>query len=42
MVASLRGSLGTGKKEDESNTGRIWAPGFYCVTAHSCLARILK
>jgi len=42
MVASLQGSVGTGTKEDESSTGQVWAPGFYHVTAHSRLARILK
>jgi len=25
MVASLQGSVGTGTKEDESRTGRVWA-----------------
>jgi hypothetical protein len=38
MVASLRGSLGMGTKEDESSTGRIWAAGFHHVMACSCLA----
>jgi len=42
MVASLRGSVGTGTKEDESSTGRVWAAGFHHVTAHSRLARVLK
>jgi len=42
MLASLRGSVGTGTKEDESNTGRVWAAGFHHVTARSRLARILK
>jgi len=42
MVASLRGSVSTGTKEDESSTGRAWAAGFHHVTAHSRLARILK
>jgi hypothetical protein len=28
MVASLRGSVGMGTKEEESSTGRIWAAGF--------------
>jgi len=41
-MASLRGSVGTGTKEDESSTGRIWAAGFHHVTAHSRLAPILK
>ena len=42
MVASLRGSVGTGTKEDESSTGRVWAAGFHHVTAPSRLARVLK
>jgi len=41
MVARLRGSVGTGTK-DESSTGRVWAAGFHRVTAHSRLARVLK
>jgi hypothetical protein len=42
MVASLRGSVDTGTKEDESSTGRVWAAGFHHVTAHCRLARVLK
>ena len=42
MVAILRGSVGTGTKEDESSTGRVWATGFHHVTARSRLARVLK
>jgi hypothetical protein len=42
MVASLRGSVGTGTQEDESSTGRVWAAGFRHVTAHSRLARVFK
>jgi len=42
MMASLRGSMGTGTKEDESSTGRVWAAGFHHVTARSRLARVLK
>jgi hypothetical protein len=42
IVTSLLGSVGTGTKKDESSTGRVWAAGFYHVTAHSCLARVLK
>jgi len=42
MMASLRGSVGTGTKEDESSTGRFWAAGFRHVTARSRLARVLK
>jgi len=38
----LRGSVGTGTKEDESSNGRVWAAGFHHVTARSRLARILK
>jgi len=41
MVASLRGKVGTGRKEDESSTGRVWAARFQ-VTARSRLARVLK
>jgi len=28
--------MGTGTKEDESITGRVWAAGFHHVTARSC------
>jgi len=42
MVASLQGSVGTGKKEDESSTGRVWAAGFHHVTARSRLSSVLK
>jgi len=42
MEASLRGSVGTGTKDDESSTGRVWAAGFHHVTASSRLARVLK
>jgi hypothetical protein len=38
----LRGSVGTGAKEDESSTGRVWAAGFHHVTARSRLAGVLK
>jgi hypothetical protein len=34
--------VGTGTKEDESSTGRVWAAGFHHVTALSRLARVLK
>jgi hypothetical protein len=34
--------VGTGTKEDESSTGRVWAAGFHHVTARSRLARVLK
>jgi len=42
MVASLRGSMGTGTKEDESSTGHIWAAGFHHVMVCYYLARIFK
>jgi hypothetical protein len=42
MVASLQGSVGTGKKDDEASTWSIWAAGSHNVTAHSRLARVLK
>jgi len=42
MMASLRGSVGTGTKEGESSTGCVWAAGFHRVTASSRLARFLK
>ena len=42
MVASLRGSEGTGTMEGESSTGRVWAAGFHRVRARSGLARVLK
>ena len=35
----LRGSVGTGTKEDELSIGRFWTAGF---TARSRLARIFK
>jgi hypothetical protein len=38
----LLGSVGTGTKEDESSTGRVWAAGFHRVTVRSCLARVFK
>jgi hypothetical protein len=38
----LRGSMGTGTKEDESSTGRIWAAGFHRIMNRSCLAGVLK
>jgi len=41
MVASLRGSVGMGTKE-ESSTGRVLAAVFHHVTVRSRLARILK
>jgi len=42
MVATLRGSVGTGTKEDESSTGRVWPAGFHHVTASCRLARVFK
>jgi hypothetical protein len=44
MEASSAGkrSVGTGTKEDESSTGRVWAAGFHHVAAPSRLARVLK
>jgi len=42
MVASLLGSVGTGKKEGESSNGRVWAAEFHHVTARFRLARVLK
>ena len=42
MIASLRGSVGTGTKEDESSTGRVWAAGFHHVTARFSFARVFK
>ena len=42
MVVSLWGGMGTGTKEDESSTGRIWAAGLHHVMVLSCLARVLK
>jgi len=42
MVASMRGSVGMGTKEDESSTGCVWAVGFHHVMACSRLARVLK
>ena len=41
-LASLRGSVDTGTKEDESSTGYVWAAGFRHVTAPSRLARSFK
>jgi hypothetical protein len=38
----LRGSVGTGTKEDESRIGLVWAVGFHHVTARSRLAGVLK
>jgi hypothetical protein len=34
--------VGTGTKEDESSTGRVWAAGYHHVTACTRLAHILK
>jgi len=40
MVTSLWGSVGTGTKEDESSTGRIWAAGFRHVMACYLLVHV--
>jgi hypothetical protein len=37
-----RFNMGTGTKEGESSTGRVWAAGFHHVTARSRLVRVLK
>jgi hypothetical protein len=37
-----RGSVGMGEKEDESNTGQVWAAGFHLVTTRSRLVHVLK
>jgi hypothetical protein len=42
MEASSAGGVVTGKKKDESSTGRVWVTGFHHVTAHSRLARVVK
>jgi hypothetical protein len=34
--------VGTGTKEDESITGRVWAAGFHHVSARSHLAHVLE
>jgi len=34
--------MGTGTKEDESNTGYVWAAGYHYVMLRSRLAHILK
>jgi hypothetical protein len=36
------GSTGTGKEEDESSIGSVWAAGFHHVTARSHLECVLK
>ena len=41
-LASLWRTVGTGTKEDESSTGRVWAAGFHHVTVRSRLASVLK
>jgi hypothetical protein len=38
----VRGSMGTGTKEDESSTGRVLAAGFHHVTASSHFLHVLK
>jgi len=42
LVASLRGSVAMGTREDELSTGRDWAAGFHHDTVRSPLAHILK
>jgi len=42
MMASLRGSVGTGTKGDESSSGRVWVVVLHHVTDRSGLARVLK
>ena len=42
MLASLPGRVGTGTKEDESSTGRVWAAGFHHVAVCSRLARVFR
>jgi hypothetical protein len=42
MEASSAGKSNYGAKEDESNTGHVWAAGFHHVTVRSRLARVLK
>jgi len=42
LRVSSRVRVGTGTKEDESSTGRVWAAGFGHVTARSRLASVLK
>ena len=42
IVTSLRGSVGTETKEDESSTGRVSAAVFRHVTPRSGLARVFK
>jgi hypothetical protein len=37
-----QGSVSMGAKEDESNTGRVWAAGFHHITARYHLAGVLK
>jgi hypothetical protein len=39
---ALRGSMGTGAKDDVSSTGHVWAAGFHHVTAHSRLVGVLN
>jgi len=42
QVACLRGSVGTGRNEDESSMGRVWAAGFHHVTASSRLVQVFE
>jgi len=34
--------VGTGTKEDETTTGRVWAAAFHHFTARSGLARVFE
>jgi hypothetical protein len=42
MMACLRGSVGTEKKEDESSNGHVSANGFHHVTARSRFAHVFR
>jgi hypothetical protein len=42
MEESSVGKHEYGAKKDESSTRRIWAAGFYYVTARACLVGVLK
>jgi hypothetical protein len=42
IVASLRGSVGTGTEEGELSTWRFWAAGFHSVTSRSLMARVFE
>ena len=42
IVASLRGSVCTGTKGDDSSTEGVWAAGFHHVAVRSRLAHVLE